>query len=407
MNKYRIKLFTIALLAVALGTLSCSDDAEKYVKAEAISVTPDNAIMIINTTMTLVANVYPIETTDKSVIWTSENPSVATVDANGLVNALSEGVATITVIAASNEYRIKTCTVTVVPSLEISLNVNSLGILTGTSRTLKATILPDNIVQDVIWTSDNDEVATIDGGVVTAIAAGTANITATSVVSADRTATCVVTVIDASSLPAGKQITGIWTFDDRDDIGKATVGYPLIKQGDGFTFVDGPSVGNGAVRIASGSYFRVLHGIVTNGDERVNNYTVMFDFKVPDTDRFRCFYQTTLDNSDDGEYFLRPGGNIGVGATGYSGHTVTAGEWHRLVLSASMDNSYLTYLDGVLIHEGNVGSAFKNSRFSWFPESVLFFADDDGEDAEIDVAEVMIWDVAIDDDQVKALGGVR
>ncbi|MDR1335847.1 MAG: Ig-like domain-containing protein [Tannerella sp.] len=407
MNTDKIKLFAIALFAVALGTQSCSDETED-IRAEAILVTPGNTIMLVNTTTTLVAKVFPVEATDKGVIWASDNPSVAAVDGNGLVSALSEGTATITVTAAGNGKRTKTCTVTVVPTLEISLNVSSLGIPAGTTRTLKATILPDNITQDVTWTSDNTAVATVDGGVVTAIAPGTAQITATSVVSDDRMATCAVTVVDVSSLPAGQQLAGIWTFDDRNDPGKATAGYPLIRQGDGFTFVDGPSAGSSAIRIAQGSYFHALHEIAANGGgNRVNNYTLMVDFKVSQLGRYYCFFQTTMTNGDDGEYFLRPAGNIGIGGTGYSEHVVSTGEWHRLVLSASMGNAYLTYLDGVLIHEGNVGSAFVDSQYSWMPEGVLLFADNDGEDAEMDVARVMIWDGALSAGQVQSLGPVQ
>jgi hypothetical protein len=217
-------------------------------------------------------------------------------------------------------------------------------------------------------------------------------------------------VVDVSSLPAGQQITGIWTFDDGNDIVKATIGSPLIRQGvnDGFAFVEGPGAGNGAVRVDKGSYFRALHDIAANGGgKRVNNFTVMIDFKVSELGRYYSFFQTTLENNDDAEFFLRPAGNLGIGGTGYSAHVVTAGEWHRLVLSAGMGNAYLYYLDGELIHEGNVGSATVDSRFSWLPEGVLLFADENGEDNEIDIAEVMIWDGALTGEQVQSLGTVR
>jgi hypothetical protein len=404
-----MKRFAIALtlLAVAFGTQSCSD-SDEYVSAESISVTPGNAIMIVNTTMTLVADVLPIETTDKGVIWESDNQSVAVVDGNGQVRALSEGMATIHATAKSNTKKSKTCRITVVSAIDISLNTSLLGIPAGATRTLRASILPGNLPQDVTWTSDNTAVATVDGGVVTAVAPGTAKITAAAVISTDKTAECTVTVVDVSSLPAGRQLAGIWTFDDGNDIGKATVGSPLIKQGDGFAFVNGPSADNGAVRVAQGSYFRALHEIVANGGgNRVNNYTVLFDFKVSELGRYYCFLQTTLENNDDGDFFLRPAGNLGIGGTGYSTHVVTAGEWHRLVISASMGNAYLYYLDGVQIHEGNIASATLDSRFSWLPEGVLLFADENGEDAEIDIAEVMIWDGALNSEQVQSLGTVR
>ena len=48
------------------------------------------------TAQTLTATVLPLEATDKSVTWTSSDPTVATVDANGQVTPKAKGIATIT-----------------------------------------------------------------------------------------------------------------------------------------------------------------------------------------------------------------------------------------------------------------------------------------------------------------------
>jgi hypothetical protein len=199
-----------------------------------------------------------------------------------------------------------------------------------------------------------------------------------------------------------------WQFDDPFDVTKASIGSPLIKQGEGFTFVYGPKAGDGAVQVAKGSYFKALHGMAANGGgSRVNNYSVMFDFKVPELGRYYSFIQTTLENNDDAEFFLRPAGNLGIGGTGYSEHVVTTNKWHRLVISASMGNAYLYYLDGRLIHTGNIENASIDSRWSWLPEGVLFLADDDGEDADIDVSNIAVWDRALSEEEVDILGGVE
>jgi hypothetical protein len=199
-----------------------------------------------------------------------------------------------------------------------------------------------------------------------------------------------------------------WQFDDPSNITKASAGSPLIMQGDGFTPVKGPKVGNGAVRVAKGSYFNAPHGIAANGvGSRVNSYTVMFDFKVSELGRYYSFIQTTLENNDDAEFFINRNGQLGIGGTGYSEYTVTPDEWHRLVISADMGNAFLYYLDGTLIHTGNVGSASVDSRWSWLPEGVLFFADEDGEDADMDVSSIAVWDRALSESEVAALGGVE
>ena len=75
----------------------------------------------------------------------------------------------------------------------ITLNHTEASLVEGETLTLKATVSPDDATdKTVTWTSSNESVATVDNnGVVTAVAAGTATITATA---GDYSATCVVTV---------------------------------------------------------------------------------------------------------------------------------------------------------------------------------------------------------------------
>ena len=66
----------------------------------------------LNKTAQLTATILPENATDKSVIWTSSNESVATVDENGTVTGVSEGTATITVTTSNGISA--SCEVTVV-----------------------------------------------------------------------------------------------------------------------------------------------------------------------------------------------------------------------------------------------------------------------------------------------------
>ena len=95
----------------------------------------------------------------------------------------------------------------------VSLNESSITLDVGGSKTLAATVVPDNATnKKVRWTSDNETVATVsEDGVVTAVAGGTAVITATTH-DGLFTATCTVTVnapdappsITTDTLPDGK-----------------------------------------------------------------------------------------------------------------------------------------------------------------------------------------------------------
>lgn len=77
----------------------------------------------------------------------------------------------------------------------ISLDKTSLNIIKGSNYTLVATIQPADATNKlVIWTSDNEDVAKVEDGKVSAISEGTATITATSE-DGKHMATCKVTVI--------------------------------------------------------------------------------------------------------------------------------------------------------------------------------------------------------------------
>ena len=146
-------------------------------------------------TATLTATVSPESATDKTVTWTSDKPEIATVE-GGTVTAKAEGTAIITAKAGEQT---ATCTVTVtkadVAVESVTLDKNSLELKAGNNATLTATVNPEGATnKDVTWTSDNPEVAAVEGGTVTAKAEGTAIITAKA---GDKTATCTVTVAKA------------------------------------------------------------------------------------------------------------------------------------------------------------------------------------------------------------------
>jgi hypothetical protein len=199
-------------------------------------------------------------------------------------------------------------------------------------------------------------------------------------------------------------LVGHWKFDNPADLLKAEQdhGLPLELIGS-HTAITGPAEGNGAVRIGVGSHYKVVHGVPPNGEgAKVNEFSLQIDFRVSSIDVWHCFFQTTSANTDDGDCFINTSGQIGVWATGYSTRSIKTNQWYRFVLSADLGSHYNYYLDGKLLHTGTLQSI--DSRFSLEP-ILLLFADEDGEDNEIDVAEVAMWDVPLTADEVKALSG--
>ena len=167
-------------------------------------------------TATLTATVNPDNATDKTVTWTSDNEAVATVK-DGVVTPVAEGKATITAKAGN---KTATCTVTVASATievtDITLDKTTLTLAISATATLKATVAPDDATdKTVTWETSDKTIATVADGVVTAVAAGTATITAKT---GDKTATCTVTVeapYIAEEMPL--------TFEAEDADGKITL----------------------------------------------------------------------------------------------------------------------------------------------------------------------------------------
>ena len=154
---------------------------------------------------TLEATVYPSTATVKDVIWSSSNENVATVN-GGIIKAVGAGSAVITVAAMDPSGVTATCTVTVEEASEpqiyvsdIILSKTKLTLNVGESDTLTATIQPSTATtKEVSWSSSNENVATVSGGTIKAVGAGSAVITAQAMDPSGVTATCNVTVIGGS-----------------------------------------------------------------------------------------------------------------------------------------------------------------------------------------------------------------
>lgn len=163
-----------------------------------IEMTPSSATLEIGETIQLSATAYPTNATNRSLNWTTENYSVASVSNSGLVTARGSGRVWIWARASDGSGAGNYCVVDVkeptkVSSIELSETEATMEV--GEQLPLTASILPDNANnKSVDWTSDNADVATVIDGVITAVRPGECNITCASTDGSNVSAVCHIVV---------------------------------------------------------------------------------------------------------------------------------------------------------------------------------------------------------------------
>lgn len=137
--------------------------------------------------------------TDRTILWSTSNANVATVDGTGLATAVGPGNATIT---ASAEGKNGTATITVsqAPVATVTVTPSPLSMSVGQSTQMTATLTDagGNTLngRTVTWSSSNTGVATMSQqGVLNAVSPGSTTITATS---EGKTGTAAVTITNVA-----------------------------------------------------------------------------------------------------------------------------------------------------------------------------------------------------------------
>ena len=193
---YAYKNGTTTITATATDgsgvTASCEVTVNINYPVQGISLNHDaKTFTKAGETLQLTATIYPDSATNKTVTWKSSDKTVATVDESGLVTAVGNGTAKITATTEDGNFK-ATCQVTVeIPELTLSLDKSELT-LTQTEEQQKLTATVSDTEEKVTWLSSDPFVATVTrDGIVTAIANGTATITASA---GDKTVSCTVEV---------------------------------------------------------------------------------------------------------------------------------------------------------------------------------------------------------------------
>ena len=162
-------------------------------------------------TDTLTATITPNNATNRNVTWESSNTSVATVDANGLVTAVSAGTATITVTTVDGG-KTDTCTVTVreeAPDRPVNLpDTHSIDLIVGEGGEAKLSLTNASEGSTITVTATPDEgfkldYITVDGE----------RIDGTTFTMPNHDVTVRVYFTDGAALPFTDVSAGAWYFD--------------------------------------------------------------------------------------------------------------------------------------------------------------------------------------------------
>lgn len=167
-----------------------------------IKLNTDEYRLGVGRTFRLTATISGNNATNKQVEWSSSDPDIVSVDANGRIKGKKLGTATITCTAADGSGAEAICRVEVVNLVsDITLNESYVTLIQGKSVALKATISPKNATYKTpIWSSSDTSIAIVNKkGVVTGLAPGNCIITAKADDSSEISAICYVKVIEPVS----------------------------------------------------------------------------------------------------------------------------------------------------------------------------------------------------------------
>lgn len=174
-------------------------------KPESVSITNKTSVLRLGQDKQLDAKIaYEMATEDCELTWTSSNPEVAAVSANGLVETKATGIVTISVTTGNG--KTDSCTITVVAD-EMSLDASELIIKKGETAKVTPTLVPANAPDTITYSSSNTSIATVStSGVISAKAAGTAVITVKTTGGLSQTCTVYVPGMTLSSTTASVNI---------------------------------------------------------------------------------------------------------------------------------------------------------------------------------------------------------
>jgi alpha-tubulin suppressor-like RCC1 family protein/uncharacterized protein YjdB len=237
------KVGSVSISAVtgnAVGTAKIAVVAALPPSISAINVAPSPAFVVVHGTQQMTATVLDAggkPLTGLTIVWQSNNPTVASISSNGLVTGLTVGAA---VISASIGGYLGTSNLTVATNITLgpsSVSVSPATATVGIGRTVQFTATATDSTGNTYpnataaWTTSNAGVVTISStGLATGVSAGSATITGTAFGGSGK-ATVTVQIVNLTAVSAGDlHSCGLatdgsawcWGGDQADQLGDST-----------------------------------------------------------------------------------------------------------------------------------------------------------------------------------------
>jgi len=141
-----------------------------------VEVIADKTSIAVGETLALSCKVLPDNASCTDVVWSSSDENIATVDDSGTVKAIKAGNVIITAASTDGSGVKGSVEINVysIPVTSVEVIADKTSITVGETLALSCKVLPDNAsCKDVVWSSSDENIATIDGsGILTGLAEG-------------------------------------------------------------------------------------------------------------------------------------------------------------------------------------------------------------------------------------------
>ncbi|MCZ8517611.1 DUF5011 domain-containing protein [Paenibacillus filicis] len=378
--------------------------APGYVLVSGIALDKPAVMLGKGQTTQLTATVAPTNATNGNVVWTSSNPSVATVTANtygsvtsgvygsvtagvygsmATVQAISGGTAVITATSADDpRYSVVTNITVNVPVNGIALSSTSMQLLPNQSAQLHAIISPaDALNKNLIWSSSDSNIVQVTGlsgtadANLLALKAGSAKITVRTV-DGNFSQDCTVTVTQSIS---NQELLHLKFDDNMLDSSHYNTGIKV----NGSAPIYVPGKFGKALQLSAASVTDATYLDLGNSDQffkfgRYTDFTIAFWTKIPTADNV----ETSIISNKDSSASSNTGFNISVAGNVIRANYTTSGnassvmnmsgvvdnQWHHVILSYKRDGMARFYRDGVEVSSFDISSLMGDIDTSFTPK---------------------------------------